>query len=501
MQKYKNLLLVGTLPGSVIKSKRKMSRRRSSYVSLYGKLCWEKLSDLAGDHFYVVNPVMDNYYKSVLSWDEKPHYYYKDSYHSMALLFFDHYYGVFFPDCVASSEEICEYLDWSKSPGWPHTYFGFRFKHELVNVMEQTMFMDRVNTIPIYNVSGKIEFRTREDIEADKIRLFTVPCFELIWSQLKFGKRISFRIMNVLWSAFGFNPYSGGFDKLARKLLSKRWRGCYDISGWDKFLPLLKDIFIILAKRCCVPEQDLDEFAWMVNNTVALMLKLHNGDVIRKNYGNGSGSGTTTRDNIFGHVIIFASGLFEAYYIKVGSVPSFALVQSQIVQLYGDDNVFALDDEFSLMCDPVFLGKHLAKYGLKLKFFYGGLDCDLSVLSFLGANFKYFNGSWYPLYDVVRLATTMLYERSRLSLSQHLSKAFTLMVMSRPSSEFLVFYQAYNNLITDPLILKNLDDPVVASFALVGLPELYQIDAFYTGNEGYGFEGVVSFFTPLSELF
>jgi len=205
--------------------------------------------------------------------------------------------------------------------------------------------------------------------------------------------------------------------------------------------------------------------------------------VIHKQYGNASGSGTTTRDNIFGHIIIFAAGLYKAYLAKTGVAPPLSLVHDQLVSLYGDDNVFALDDEFSLMCDEKFLAEHLGTYGLKLKFFYGGYDADLHTLSFLGANFKYFNGSWYPQYDVKRLATTMLFEKDRLSLSQHLSKAFTLMVMSRPSEEFDLFYRAYSSLVMSDEVQRNVDDPVIRAYAFAGVPEVHLIDAFYTGSE------------------
>jgi hypothetical protein len=290
--------------------------------------------------------------------------------------------------------------------------------------------------------------------------------------------------MNYEWSKYGFNPYSGGFNNLAVSLLKKRYRGCYDVSGWDKFLPLLKDIYSVLKKSCGIPESEMEEFLWVAENTCEFILKLQNGNVLMKDYGNASGSGCTTRDNIFGHVIIFAAGLFAAYKRRYGESPPFSLVRDQLVNLYGDDNVFAVDEEFSLMTDPEFLAEHLGNYGLKLKFFYGGLDADLHTLSFLGASFKKMpSGLWYPLYDVERISTTMIYEDNELTLSQHIGKAFTLMVMSRPSDKFEVFHDAYKALISSDLVRNNLDDPCVAAYAFVGTPSEYDIDAFYTGHE------------------
>jgi hypothetical protein len=456
------------------------------------------LEEIAGNTYFVVEPTESNYYKTVLSWDDKPEYTYNgEEGHIFGLEFFEHYYKSIMVDCIGTSEEICSLIDWTKSPGWPHTYFGFRTKEELVSALSQTMFSDRVGTLAIHNVAGKVEFKKLEEIEQDKIRCFQIPSFELLYSQLKFGKRISLRLMNFHWSYYGFNPYKGGFDKLANRLLLKQYRGCYDVSGWDKFLPLLPEIYAILKRNLGkISEEDLDEFMWCARYTCEFLLKTMNGNVFRKTYGNASGSGCTTRDNIFGHIIIFASGLYKAFVQKQGYSPHFSDVYDQLVSIYGDDNVYAVDEEFSYMCDKDFLSGHLSTYGLKLKFFFGGLNCDLHTLSFLGASFKWFNNRWYPLYDVERLATTMLYERNHLNLGQHLGKAFTLMVMSRPSDKFDVFYRAYETLVNSEKVQNNCDDPTVRRYASVGLPEISLIDAFYCGSESACLDDLVLAFYP-----
>ncbi len=493
VQLYRNMPILGTVPGSTnIRNKVRMTRNESQFTKLYGKLMLDALKDIAKDHYFVVQTTSANYHKTVKSWDDKPEYSYENTEsHRFGLEFFQTFYRDVMNDCIASSEEICSFIDWTKSPGWPHTYFGFRTKAELVEVLANTLFEDRCNTLPIWNVTGKVEFKSKDDIEQDKIRLFQIPSFELLYSQLKFGKRISLRMMQKHWSAYGFNPYQGGFERLAHKLLSKPWRGCYDVSGWDKYLPVLSDIYKILQKECNIPDEELKEFLWMCENTCNFILKTFDGNCFVKSYGNASGSGCTTRDNIFGHIIIFAAGLYSAYFAQFGKAPSFELVRDQLVFLYGDDNVFALDDEFSYLCDKEFLGAHLAKYGLKLKFFYGGHNADLHTLSFLGANFCWFNDHWYPRYDITRLATTMIYEMDKLSLAQHIGKAFTLMVMSRPSPEFPKFYEAYKNLINSKEVQYELNDPTIKSYALVGLPEIHQIDAFYLGQESGSIDSLV----------
>jgi len=107
----------------------------------------------------------------------------------------------------------------------------------------------------------------------------------------------------------------------------------------------------------------------------------------------------------------------------------------------------------------------------------------LHTLSFLGASFKFKDDRWLPCYDVVRLATTMVYEQKELSLAQHLGKAFTLMVMSYPTEHFQVFYTAYASLVNSDIVKNNLDDPTIKSYAFVGAPEISSIVGFYTGSE------------------
>ncbi len=168
-------------------------------------------------------------------------------------------------------------------------------------------------------MAGKVEYCNKEDRAAHKIRLFQIPPVELLLGQLMFGKQISLNLMGYHWSAYGFNPFSGGFPALATSLLRKPRRGCYDVSGWDKFIPLMRTLYASLTKFMSFrsPEEEA-HWKWVFKNTVAYFFKSDDGRVFLKTYGNASGTGVTTRDNIFMHVILFASALFEAYFQKNG---------------------------------------------------------------------------------------------------------------------------------------------------------------------------------------
>lgn len=481
------------------------SKQQSQYTHCYGPRSLAELKALASDKFFCVRPTKSVYDKTVRSWDNRPptpyaHSGWSDTVigesYERALAFLDTYYGPLFEDPIMSSEELSENVDWSKSPGFPYTHFGYDQKKQLVPVLDLED-QNKINEKVYLHCAFKIEFLPTTDIANGKGRIYQIPPLPLLYSQLKFGKRISLKLKMYHWSMYGFNPYSGGFNRLAENLLTKPWRGCYDVSGWDKYLCVLRDLYKVLRNRANLPDEQVKEFEWMVNNTCCFLLKLMDGTVLFKDYGNASGSGTTTRDNILAHVIIFATGLFFAYYVKYEIFPTLNRVFQQVVSLFGDDNVFGVDEDFSLMCDENFLRTHLGQFGLKLKFFVGGKDHPLEELSFLGAHFKKISGLWYPKYDVVRLATTMVYEiggPKTLDLKQTLGKIFTLTIMSYPTEKWELFKTAYGEFLKHPQVLEKGHDPEVSTYLSVGVPCEDTMKCFYQGLESGCFSGSVVFF-------
>lgn len=417
------------------------------------------------------------------SWDEMPNYtFHNDESYKWAVQFFECVYGPILSDSIVRDSEILmSWVDWTKAPGfdWSPTY---KRKKDIPPTILWNEFVHYRGTA-IYNVAGKVEYCSKEDRESHKIRLFQIPPVELLLGQLKFGKQISLKIMGYHWSAYGFNPFMGGFPTLARSLLTKPRRGCYDVSGWDKFIPLMHTLYSSLSKFMKFSStQEEDHWKWVMKNTVAYFFKSDDGRVFLKRYGNASGTGVTTRDNIFMHVILFSSALFAAYLQKNGSCPDWALVASQTVYLFGDDNIFSVDHEFSLVCDIDFMTNHYSKFGLKIKFLYTSNTEDLSPLSFLGANIIRKNGSYLPQYDIVRLATSVLYDAEPLDLEQYVGKVHVLFVMSYPSEHHGIFREAYTQLLNSHLVLES-DNLGVISYRSEGVPTEYELHSFYTGLE------------------
>nr|UQB75984.1 RNA-dependent RNA polymerase [Flumine Astrovirus 22] len=279
----------------------------------------------------------------------------------------------------------------------------------------------------------------------------------------------------------------GGTNHLAQKLLSKPIRFFYDVSGWDKYIPIMPELYkeIMTMTKEWLVDDDVEEFTWMVRNTIEFVCVLYDGDIVHKKYGNASGSGTTTRDNILMHVIIAAAFLSEAYYAKIGKLPTFQLLSEQIVKLFGDDSVFAVDYEFDHVLHDKdspdgFLNTFYKRMGLKLKFLFGGENYDVEKMSFLGFTFKKVNGIYLPLYEPQRLATSFLHTNDKSdTLEAYVSKLFVLTLMSYATPEFDLFFKGYINVVNT---LTGDLSPELRSFSQLRLtPEI--LWGFYTGSE------------------
>ena len=495
---FQNLTYFGKVPtGSNLKTKPTFKRSKSVFNKHLG--VEEYLYQVAGEKFYLAVPTLENVEFSISAFENRPPTNFKDKYHTKALEFLHTQYGSICNDCLSDSEEINNYIDYTKSPGYPANFFGFKDKRQLMECKEFQNYLlnnEHLQTRPIWSVCPKEEFKDKDDLLNLKIRLFTIPPYDLLYEQLRFGKKISEKLKSFKWSAYGFNPYSGGANRLAQRLLSKRVRLFYDVSGWDKFFALLPDVFAFIRANHKIPDHLKKNFEWMCQNTTDFLFKTPHGFIFEKCYGNPSGSGTTTRDNILGHVIILASALIECYFIKYNEYPSWDLLNSQIIALFGDDSIISLDCEFDHILFDGYLAQHMAKYGLKLKFLFGGIDYPVEKMQFLGFTFKKMNEVYYPQYDIQRLCTSVVFENGRnASREAYTSRLFIIMIMSYPSEEhFPYLLTAFKNWCKFLNSRSDLLSPTEISFVAMESITIATIQKIYLGWESSNISESLFFF-------
>lgn len=492
-----NMEFVGTLPGRSNLKDDDLTyyRNESRHTHLYGGTA-DPLKEIAGSGYYVARPVRRNVENVIRSWDErKPTTYETEEAFKRGLSFLNKRYGILCKDSVASPEETLEFIDYTKSPGYPANMWGIKTKAELV---KDKFYLDwqknfQYSEIPIWIASPKREYLAKSDLDLktnggkEKLRLFTIPPYHLLYEQIRFGKRISLRCKDFGWSAYGFNPYRGGVHKLAQLLLSLPIRLFYDVSGWDKFLPLMRDIFTFIKTNNGYenfPKHIQVAFDWMSQNSTDYLIKMHDGTTYFKRYGNASGSGTTTRDNILAHIVIVAGFLSQAYFNKFGLWPSHELLSSQIVKLFGDDSIMALSYDFERVLDDGFLQSYFAQFGMTLKFVHGGDEFPLDKMQFLGFYFRKIGALWFPAYDAQRLATTMVYDGvDALNRESFVARSFILYFMSYASDEHQFFKLAYSTLLSNLAAHSDLTE-TEKTFLAIGILSEADIISLYQGFEG-----------------
>jgi hypothetical protein len=342
-------------------------------------------------------------------------------------------------------------------------------------------------TTPMVSVANKKELKDVMDIMNEKIRLFFISEFHHCHGQLKYGKKSSLRMKNLKWSAYGFSPFLSGVHDLAQKLLSKPIRLWYDVSGWDKFIGLMEDLYKIIREKTNIPPSMRDHFEWVIRHTIEFICVLWDGDVILKKYGNCSGSGVTTRDNTLMHVIIAAAFLCEAYFIKNGEMPTWNNLASQVVKLFGDDSVFAVDEEYSHVLyrqdeEDGFLHLFFKRMGMKLKFLHGGRDYPVEKMEFLGFRFCKIGGRYYPYYDPIRLAHSFINTNDKAdSLDAYISKCFVLTMMSYATEHRDTFLGAYKAILDS--VKPHEITPGIQGFLNIGPLTSSILESFYSGSE------------------
>lgn len=490
-REYKSLLFLGRVPPRTqLKIKNQPYHKNvSAYAKRLHALKTE-LMDLASDVFAVVEPSEQNVNATISSFDNAVYGDYNTDSLDYATKFFEQLYEPIFDDCISTSEEVHSYVDHTKSGGYTATFYNIKTKGELVRdqgYLNSDHHLNPTKTYPMTSVVPKKELKQVKDIMNQKIRLFFISEYHLVLSQLKFGKRSSNKLKNYHWSAFGFSPFMGGTNRLAHELNKLPIRFFYDISGWDKFVPLMQRLYEKIFKMSRIPDEHLQEFIWMMEHTINFICVLLDGDVIRKGYGNASGSGTTTRDNILMHVILAAGFLVEAYYLKYHTFPVFSFLAEQIVRLFGDDSVFAVHEDFELVLDRMdeedgFLRSYFKRFGMKLKFLKGGNGYPVEKMEFLGFRFHLIDGTYYPYYDPIRLATSFIYTNDKLdTLEAYVSKCFVLTMMSFATEYNQLFLESYR------ILLRSIKDdeltPTLNAFRSYGPLTSGILKSFYDGAE------------------
>jgi hypothetical protein len=333
---------------------------------------------------------------------------------------------------------------------------------------------------PIYwKIAGKLEYQTEElYVGQDKLRTFIISDFELLFHQLRLYKKQNESMKNFYFSAYGFNPYVGGTNRLAVKHCKRKRIWSCDGKAWDRKINVLRQVYEI---RNTFAEYD-PFLEWVTTNTIVTNIILPNGDVILKSWGNNSGSGNTTCDNIIAmHIILF--DIMYRIFVHMGMKPTFetlgTIIKNYIdVDNFGDDVLGSDDLPISDELFEKFVREGFSRYGIILDPFI--ITNNIEAHSFLGFGFTSINGIYYPLYSKERIAISAITAMETVGDEETVSKLYSLMLMSAPQIELFENLRAMLVSMCD-----NINCNMAISLRNTGVPHRDHVLRWIAGYEGH----------------
>jgi hypothetical protein len=347
----------------------------------------------------------------------------------------------------------------------------------------------------------KHEFLTIYDIKVNgKIRTFMpAPLHLLYWQKTFFGPQDeNLKNQNPMGIRYGIDFHHGGFDNLIKShyylrcldpikdLYELVFMEC-DISGWDRRLSVMKEIYEIRTAFIKCPSEFRSKLAWTIKNVLESKILLPNGDVVQKvGASNCSGSGTTTTDNCIGHVIIneYADALMKA--IMCDSAFEYTEMDFKTwCDIYGDDILKSFSIKlWDFLKDGSFIKELYLQFNMIVKDSAFRVQKGPIGMTFLGAKVVLFDNYFLPAYcsDRIYTALCLNIEDPGKSPDVEATKAYSLMMLAWND---IPLFNAIREYLLNMLRDSSIHGPFLSSLVKRGLPSRMEvIYSFWLNVEG-----------------
>lgn len=392
---------------------------------------------------------------------------------------------------IALEGDICLFPDFVEdtSATFPFTVLGFKKKRD---VLRHPTFWNEWVFKPfdkpcIWRVSPKYEFlHIMDDIFNGKIRTFIIPPLHLLYWQKVFCAEADHNLIKYQCGdiRYGISFAYGGFHRFVSRhgpnIFLRKFIEA-DVSGWDRVLVLLEHVWKMRKRGLKNVHPSLWKFYdWVEENTLNSILLLPNGDLIRKNWGNNSGSGTTTSDNCLAHQIIMD-------YLRIHlQDEDICHVLDLLADLYGDDSLASLltqltDDELKQIWIHVY-----SLFGMTIKPSQFKVSTGPIGVGFLGAKCAMVDEMFVPYYNSERIYSSLVSDIKAKSEDETLGKWYALLHLSWHDEELFerISYAIVN-------AIREIDGPYSDHLHEHGVPSRDRvINSYWLGVEGDEFSSV-----------
>lgn len=427
---YEYFQYMGTRPCEPVAETAKCSLKPNKISNLFSASVKKFMEESKGD-YVITNSTREHLEKSVKKMDRLVNYSIKE--HPLfpcAVELTGRMYDLAFRQGPLSYDVVMEEVVRDTSSGIIEQLRGLPKKGDCLLADLPTLEYENpdLKEIPIWKVSGKVEIKERASyIGETKQRTFIIEPFGHLW-QTKRVYGMQNKMLKLLgWSAYGMNPYEGGVDRLASKLNQYRRKWEFDGKSWDRILSIMKEVYDL--RDSYGEESELRNWVrfWLINS----VLQLPNGDVILKSWGNNSGSGNTTGDNIIAMTIFL-----HLVYLHLG-LSADEIREKVFAAVFGDDVVGGDNTTFTdAEVENAFRTIFTTLGGIELDPF--KISSNIEDLKFLGFSFAKCGDYYIPKYPLDRLAASVLGNLKTMDEVAELNKLTSLMLMSAGNG-FVVF--------------------------------------------------------------
>jgi hypothetical protein len=296
----------------------------------------------------------------------------------LAISFADRHFGPYMEGVgMATQSEVIQALDESKSPGYPWNLI-YKDQQEFLDSAD-TAYLNRhwqdlvteQGPWSIWASSVKDELRPIQKVVTGASRVVHAASVEMKVSLNRYclKQNEAFYDSHLLtFSAVGINPYSGGWDRVYKKLSTHPRGFALDEKDYDTSLHacLMRGIRDLRWRwlNLGLPDDSDDaiRFRNLYSDIIKSRLITPLGDIFAKGGGNPSGSPNTVVDNTIALFILLAYAFIKA---TDGTYSDFIKFVEAL--LYGDDNTLTVAEEIIDVFNGRSIKSSLAEFGVVVK--------------------------------------------------------------------------------------------------------------------------------------